>query len=564
MSERITKIYLIVYLFILIVPIILFVNPSSCDAQVVYWRCSTNTDHWIDCGTLQISPWDNDISLYIEIDSSTTYQEIDGFGGCFNELGWDALSALSQLERDKVIKALFDPDTGCKFNICRMPIGANDYAMNYYSLNDTAGDYAMNHFSIARDRERLIPYIKAAMVYKPDLKMWGSPWTPPAWMKTNGVYNGGSMIQTSQNLTAYALYLEKAVQAYQAEGLNFYALHVQNEPNIESNYPTCSWSDTELRDFIKNYLGPKFHNDKINAEIWLGTIMFISTADAVLSDNIANSYITGVGFQWGGKYAIQTCHDTYPDKRLMQTETECGNHENDWNYAQYTFDLMKTYFNGWANSYMQWNMVLDQTGLSSWGWAQNSMISVDKNTTAVTYNPQFYCVKHFSYYVKPGAYRIYSGGNYDDIVAFKNPDGNMVLIVKNNNTDDLPVAIKLGDQKIKPIIPANSFSTFIITKSGSAIQTNSGTLIHEYILYDNYPNPFNPATIIKYNLAKPGNVKINVYNNLGQKIETLINEYMSSGRHQVEFQAANLASGLYFYSLESGGFYNVKKMIILK
>jgi glucosylceramidase len=467
-SEKLTKNYLIICLVILLLPIILSVNPPSCVAQEVHWQCSTNTNRWIDRGTLQISPWDNDTTLYIEIDSNTTYQEIDGFGGCFNELGWDALSALGKTERDNVMKALFDPNTGCKFNICRMPIGASDFAMNYYSLNDMTGDYAMNSFSIARDRERLIPYVKAAMVYKPDMKMWGSPWTPPAWMKTNGAYNGGRMIQTTQNLTAYALYLAKAVQAYQAEGLDFYALHVQNEPQWESNFPSCAWNGNELRDFIKNYLGPKFLNDKINAEIWLGTMNdgdFSALAGIVLSDNTANSYITGVGFQWFGKFAIQTCHDQYPDKRLMQTETECGYHQNDWDYAKYTFDLMKMYFDGWANSYMQWNMVLDQTGLSSWGWAQCSMISVDKNTKAVTYNPQFYCAKHFSYYVKPGAYRIYSGGNYSDKIAFMNPDGDMVLVVKNNITTDLAVAIKFGNYKIEPIVPANSFNTFIISSN---------------------------------------------------------------------------------------------------
>lgn len=466
-----SRLSLVIGLCVLIFPIILSANPAVHAAQTVYWQSSTNSNRWVDKGTLQTTPWDNDTTLYIDVDQSTTYQQIDGFGGCFNELGWDALSALSQTERDNVMKALFDPNTGCKFNICRMPIGSSDYAMNYYSLNDTAGDYAMNNFSIARDRQRLIPYIKAAMVYKPDLKMWGSPWSPPAWMKTSGVYNGGRMIQTSQNLTAYALYMAKTVQAYQGDGLNFYAVHVQNEPTVETNYPSCAWSGAELRDYIKNYLGPKFYNDGINAEIWLGTINsgdYNAYAGTVLADSTANSYITGVGYQWGGQSAIQACHDNYPSKRLMQTETECGNHENDWNYAEHTFGLMKHYFDHWANSYMQWNMVLDQTGLSSWGWAQCSMISVDKNTRVVTYNPQFYCVKHFSYYVKPGAYRVYSGGNYGDKIAFKNPDGETVLVVQNNGTTDLAVAIKFGDQKIKPIIPADSYNTFRVYGGSSS------------------------------------------------------------------------------------------------
>jgi glucosylceramidase len=468
MSEKSTMKYLHICPLILLLSIIVLVNFSFCLAQLVHWQSSTDAGRWIDRGILLTSTWDADTSLYIEIDSAVAYQEIDGFGGCFNELGWNALSALNDAERAKVLKALFDPNTGCKFNICRMPIGASDFAMNYYSLNDSAGDYAMNSFSIARDKERLIPYIKAAMVYKPDLKMWGSPWSPPAWMKTTGVYNGGSMIQTSQNLTAYALYMEKVVQAYQAEGLNFYAIHVQNEPNIETNYPSCGWSDAELSDYIKKYLGPRFHDDHVNAEIWLGTIMNRNYYDVALSDSVTSSYITGIGFQWAGKYYIQGCHEQYPNKRLMQTETECGYHENNWTYAEYTFDLMKIYLDGWANAYMQWNMVLDQSGSSSWGWAQNSMISVDTTAKTVTYNPQFYCAKHFSYYVKPGAHRIQSRGNYVNMLAFKNPDGELVLLVENKGANDAAVSIKIGEQMIRPVIPAHSFNTFSTAKAGVA------------------------------------------------------------------------------------------------
>jgi glucosylceramidase len=355
-----------------------------------------------------------------------------------------------------------------------MPIGASDYAMSSYSLNDTSGDYAMNNFSLTRDRQKLIPYIKAAMVFRPDLKIWGSPWSPPAWMKTSGAFNGGRMIQTSQNLTAYALYLEKYVQQYQAEGINVYAVHHQNEPIYETNYPSCLWSGAEMRDFIKNYLGPKFQADAVNAQIWLGTIpdgTYNNYAGVVLPDSVANAYITGVGYQWGGQNAIQTTHDNYPAKKLMQTETECGNHENDWTYGEYTWGLMKLYLDRWANSYMQWNMVLDETGLSTGNWAQCSPIVVNKSTKVVTYNSQFYAFKHFTYYVKPNAYRVYSGGNYGDKIAFKNPDGENVLVVRNNSANDLAVAINFNGRKIKPTIPAHSFNTFRVSGSGGSARS---------------------------------------------------------------------------------------------
>jgi glucosylceramidase len=434
--------------------------------QTVTWRSSTDSERWADRGTIDVAPHSDVNGLRIDIDRNTRYQEIDGFGGAFNELGWDALSALDEAERDDVMRELFDPESGCGFNLCRMPMGASDFAMDYYSLNDHAGDYAMEHFSIERDRQRLIPYIKAAMEHNPELKVWGSPWTPPAWMKTNNHYSGGWWHTDAQTLSAYALYFAKATRAYQAEGLDFYAVHVQNEPEVENVYPTSRVSGATLRDFIRDHLGPRFENDGIDAEIWLGTISrnwydeYIST---VLGDASASAYITGVGYQYDGLHIIGRTHNEYPSKRLMQTETVCGSHENDWNYAQYTFFRMQQYFEGWANSYMQWNIVLDQTGRSSWGWAQNSMVSVDKNTKSVTYNPQHYCAKHFSHFLKRGAYRIATSGDYGDKIAFENPDGNIVVVVMNSGGADLSVTIRFEEGSIRPVVPAHSFNTFTTT-----------------------------------------------------------------------------------------------------
>jgi len=157
---------------------------SSVSAQVT-WIESTDSLLW-NSKSVSLVKAEND-SAEIKI-TSEKLQTIDGFGACFNELGWKALSVLNDGDREKVIKDLFDPKEGLKLNICRMPIGANDFARNYYSLDDSTGDFEMKYFSIERDKEMLIPYIKAAMKYQPDLKIWGSPWTPPAWMKTNNHY----------------------------------------------------------------------------------------------------------------------------------------------------------------------------------------------------------------------------------------------------------------------------------------------------------------------------------------------------------------------------------------
>ena len=116
----------------------------------------------------------------VNVDKNTTYQRWDGFGGCFNEQGWDALSAVSADDIANAMKLLFDPQSGANFAYGRVPLGASDYAMSWYTLDDTAGDYSMDKFSIDRDRQKLIPFIKEALKVKSDLHLWASPWVVPA------------------------------------------------------------------------------------------------------------------------------------------------------------------------------------------------------------------------------------------------------------------------------------------------------------------------------------------------------------------------------------------------
>ncbi len=144
---------------------------------------------------------------------------IDGFGGCFNELGYQALSHLTEDERNQILDALFFNNGDCRFSICRLPIGASDYALEWYSLNDTPEDYDMRDFSIERDKKYIIPYIREALKRNPDLKLFASPWSPPTWMKHPKAYNYGTLRWEPKVLEAYALYFVKFVQAYEQEGI---------------------------------------------------------------------------------------------------------------------------------------------------------------------------------------------------------------------------------------------------------------------------------------------------------------------------------------------------------
>ncbi len=456
-----------------------FLTAGICSAQV-QWIESTGTGTWMTKTAKLTSNKDKQVDATILMDKQQ--QVVDGFGACFNELGWTALSVLDDAGREAILKNLFDPKEGLKLNICRMPVGANDYARNYYSLNDSADDFEMKYFSIARDREMLIPYIKSALKYRPDLAVWGSPWTPPFWMKTNNHYacrpdvvNDMTPEQAGREgitqfrmeppyLEAYAKYFVKFIRAYKEEGVHITAIHVQNEMNSCQNFPSCIWTATDLGKFIGKYLGPAIRNGAPGTEIWYGTVErpSVEKIDTILQDPIAASFIDGISFQWAGKQAIPGVHIKYPGMKLMQSETECGNGSNDWKAAEYTFSLMKHYFDHGVSVYSFWNSVLDETGRSMWGWKQNSMITVDSKTREVKYNPEFYLLKHFSYFIQSGARKLATTGNDSALLAFANPDGSIVVVLANTTDQTEKINLALGKKLLSATLESHSLNTFFM------------------------------------------------------------------------------------------------------
>ncbi|UMB61780.1 hypothetical protein MHL31_06140 [Lutibacter sp. A80] len=459
---------------------------SACESQPkVTWVSSTDTNTWVNKTYKQQANTSNAV-ISIDIDIAKQKQEITGFGGCFNELGWEALNVVSSEEKQQILNDLFSQEDGCKFSVFRMPIGANDYAVDWYSHNETPEDFEMVNFSIDRDKKRLIPYIKEAQKINPDISVWASPWCPPSWMKhskhyackSNPKFNDlpiefssteelvSRFIMEPKYLESYALYFSKFVQAYKAEGIDISAVHVQNEYNSAQNFPSCVWKPQDLGIFIADYLGPKFKSENIDSEIWLGTVERpqIERVSDILEYKNTKDYVKGVGFQWAGKGAIEAVHAKYPEMELMQTETECGDGSNDWKAAEYTFNLMKHYFENGANSYMYWNMVLDETGKSQWGWKQNSMISIDRTTKEVTYNPEFYLMKHLSAFVAPGSVKLATTGDTDNAIIFYNEAENEVVILAYNNAEEnSELKLNVNNQEINALLDAKSFNSIAIS-----------------------------------------------------------------------------------------------------
>ena len=453
-------------------------------------------------------------SPVIVIDTQKTKQTVEGFGTCFNELGWTSLNELTPSDRDGIMHELFEPGNGANLTMGRMPLGANDFSLDFYSYDETDGDFDLKDFSIDHDRQTLLPFVKSALAIKPDIKLFASPWSPPQWMKYNKHYacnstaamrnamlerlaqlpdsvrhrlggNSGitgqltvdnglapdkvvregddAFIQEPAYLDAYARYFGKFIDAYRAEGVDFKVVMPQNEFNSDQLFPACVWKAESLANFIGKYLGPEM--EKRGVEVFYGTIERASMelSHKVMNNPEARKYIKGFGFQWAGKDALPGLHTEYPELPCYQTEQECGNGKNDWAGAMHSWELMKQYFMNGVQAYFYWNTSLLEGGVSRWGWSQNSLVTVDKDAKTFRYTPEYYILKHASHYVKPGAKLAEIWGTYDDTLAFVNPDGSVVILVALQSAEEEQI-ITLevdGSRQVVTLAP-NTLNTFVL------------------------------------------------------------------------------------------------------
>jgi glucosylceramidase len=413
-----------------------------------------------------------------EIENEASGPALEGFGGAFNEKGWEALSYLSDADRAAVLKDMFAPDGGLRLNLNRIPIGSSDYALSRYSLAPVAGDYEMKFFSIDRDREALIPYIKAAQALNPRMRFWGSAWSPPAWMKDNGSSDSGTMLDDPKVYAAYALYLAKFSEAYLAEGIPLDAVAVQNEPSILTAYPSCRWAPDQYLTFVRDHLGPALAARKSRTGIMLGTFNQGDNrahAMAVMTDPLASKYVYALGLQWSGLSIAPAVLAEAPGLRVWHTETDCGNHhwepgfdpdkpQNDFAYAAYTWKLMRDYLGGGASVYSLWNIVLDEEGKSIDSrrpWPQNSAIVVDRKARKAIYTPMYYAFASFSRFLPPGSKRLEASGSRDAI-AFLLPDGKKAVILLNAQGSARTMRIGSGGKAYSVELPERSFGALLI------------------------------------------------------------------------------------------------------
>jgi len=413
---------------------------------------------------LSDQPGQNPRQAQIVINTKETFQTYLGTGGAFSEIGGKALRSLSKEDQEGVLKALFDSEVGAGFTNCRLPIGSSDFAFEAYSLNDTDGDYDMAHFSLDRDRAYLMPFMKDAYNYARDLRIHASPWSPPAWLKdTKDFVNGGSLVDDEKTYKAYALYLAKYVQAYRSEGIHIDKVLIQNEPDSPANFPSCIMPPDQMAKFAVDYLRPTFDKEGLDAEIWAGTFRTITgfqAHDFMKAPGVSEA-IDGVGFQYALTQHINDFTRQYPGTRVMHTETPCYMGENTWEQAIGLFNYFIDHMNAGCEIFSYWNMILDEKSESTWGWKQNSLLTI-KDNGEVVYNPDFYVMKALSKDLKPGAKRVQCLCMVKESIAFINPDGSIVILVSNLNDQDTKAVLTVDDQELEMNLKGSSITTYVI------------------------------------------------------------------------------------------------------
>jgi len=406
----------------------------------------------------------------IVVDSTKTYQSIDGFGYCLTGGSAYLINHLSTSDRDAVVRELFSTDsTAIGVSYLRVSIGASDLSSTVFSYDDNGTpaqpDTTLKYFSLANDAFDLVPLLKQILTVNPSLKILGSPWSAPLWMKSNNNSVGGSLLP--QYYDVYAQYLVKYIQAMKAQGIPIDAITPQNEPMNPNNNPSMSMTATEEEEFVKNHLGPAFQAAGITTKIivWDHNCDLPSYPLTILGDADAAKFVDGSAFHlYGGDIsALTQVHNAYPSKNVYFTEQWVGgpgNFATDLGWA--VKNLIIGAPRNWSRNVLEWNLAADPSyNPHTVGGCGNCLGALTVSST-VTRNVSYYIIAHAAKFVRPGSVRVDSNvpGNLQN-VAFVRPDGKKVLIVLNDSNGTLTFNIQFRDKSVTATLDGGAVGTFV-------------------------------------------------------------------------------------------------------
>jgi glucosylceramidase len=408
----------------------------------------------------------------IIVDSTQTYQTMDGFGFALTGGSAYLIHRLPVTDRNKLLQELFASDsTFIGINYLRISIGSSDlnsYVFSYDNIDPNLTDMNLTNFDITPDTYDLIPVLQSILAINPELKILGSPWSAPTWMKTNKNSIGGSL--KTECYGVYANYFVKYLQAMKANGITLDAITVQNEPEYGGNNPSMVMSATEQADFVKNYLGPAFQAAGITTKI----IIFDHNCDhpnypiTVLNDADARQYIDGSAFHlYGGSIsAMSAVHNAYPDKNVYFTEQWVGGSAAVDHFAVNLKWHMKNLIIGaplnWSRNVIEWNLASDPHYQPHTQGGCSTCLGALTIGTSIRRNVSYFIIAHASKFVKSGSVRIGSPivANLPN-VAYKTPEGRKVLIVLNEGSTTQSFNIKFGDKYVTTSLETGSVATYV-------------------------------------------------------------------------------------------------------
>jgi len=409
----------------------------------------------------------------IEVDYSRQFQSVVGWGAAMTDASAYLIQTkLNATQREALLQDLFGRDPGIGLSFVRVPMGASDFSRSHYSYDDRPSgetDSTLAHFSIDADRAEKIPALKRALAINPQLKMMGSPWSAPGWMKSSGSLIKGTLLPRFHD--SFAEYFRRWIEAYEAEGLPIFAITLQNEPHFEpDNYPGMRLSPAQRAAIVGTNVGPLFARRGIRAQIWDWDHNWDEPASplAVLGDSIAQRYVSAVAWHcYGGDIsAMSAVHDSRPDKDTYFTECSGGKWAPVWadNLKWYVSKMVIGNARGWAKGVALWNLALDENDGPHLGGCGDcrGVVTIHSVTGAITRNPEYYALAHASRFVRPGAVRVASTApNGFETVAFRNSDDrSTALVVLNTTASAGRFAVRIGKSSFTTSLPAGAVATF--------------------------------------------------------------------------------------------------------
>lgn len=408
----------------------------------------------------------------IQVNDMQQYQPIEGFGFALTGGSAQLLMQMSASKRASLLRQIFTTQgDGIGVSYLRVSIGSSDMNDHVYSYDDMpAGetDPKLEKFSLAADESTVIPVLKEIVKIDPEVKILGSPWSAPAWMKTNDAVKGGEL--KSEFYEAYAQYLTKYVEGMKAEGIAITAITVENEPLNPKNTPSMAVFAQEEDELIAKHLGPAFERAGIKTEIQIydHNPDVTSYPLSILGDAAASKYVAGTAFHlYGGDSGALTCvHNQYPNKNLYLTEQSVGGRPSEtmMSIAEPVSRVLIGATRNWTRNVLLWNLAADPHAgpHTNDGGCTGCFGGITLDGDQARFNVAYYALGHFSKFVPPGSIRI--GSNELEqlsTVAFLTPEGKTVLVAVNTGNFPITFQIQYHGRSATATLHSESAATYV-------------------------------------------------------------------------------------------------------